>query len=128
RRAAGATARAAHDRGARRRRRHRLAGAAVSVVPRSRLREVLGFALLTAIVLELLSGLAIAFHYVPSPERAHASLMALEADYKHGRSLRAMHWIGASTAVGLTLLALLQAFFTGAYKKPGRVAWLSGVL
>lgn len=100
----------------------------MSVVPRSRLREVLGFALLTAIVLELLSGLAIAFHYVPSPERAHASLMALEADYKHGRSLRAMHWIGASTVVGLTLLALLQAFFTGAYKKPGRVAWLSGVL
>lgn len=96
--------------------------------PRASWREVLAFAAFAAIVLQLLGGIALSFHYVPSTDAAHASLVALEQDHKYGVSLRALHWIGASAIVGLVLVNLLAAFLAGDHKKPGRAAWVSGVL
>lgn len=91
-------------------------------------REVLAFAAFAAIVVQLLGGVALSFHYVPAVDAAHASLLALEQDHKYGVSLRALHWLGASAVVGLVLVNLLLAFLAGDHKRPGRAAWISGVL
>ncbi len=96
--------------------------------PRASWREVLAFAAFAAIVLQMLGGAALSFHYVPSTDAAHASLLALEQDHKYGVSLRALHWVGASAVVGLVLVSLLAAFLAGDHKRPGRAAWISGVL
>lgn len=102
-------------------------GAAVPQI-RTGWREVLAFAAFTAITVQLLGGIALSFHYVPTTDAAHASLLALEQDHKYGVSMRALHWLGGSAVVGLVLLHLFTAFVAGDYKKPGRGAWVTGVL
>jgi ubiquinol-cytochrome c reductase cytochrome b subunit len=102
--------------------------ATAPVAPRPSWRELLAFAAFTAIVVQLLGGLALSFHYQPSTDFAHASLTALEQDHKYGVSLRALHWLGASAVVGLVLVNLLMAFLAADHKRPGRAAWISGAL
>ena len=104
------------------------AGATCAPKPRATWREVLAFAAFTALVVQMLGGLALSFHYVPTTDAAHASLAALEQDHKYGVSMRALHWLGASAVVGLVLLHLFAAFVAGDHKKPGRGAWVTGVL
>ncbi len=89
--------------------------------------RTLGFAALTAMVLQVLSGIAIAFHYVPSTSLAYDSVRALEQDVPGGRFARALHYFGASAFVIVAALHLARVYFTGAYKAPREFTWLTGV-
>lgn len=89
--------------------------------------RTLGFAALTVLLLQVLSGLAIAMHYVPSTSLAYDSVRALEQDVPGGRFARALHHFGASAFVIAVALHLLRVYFTGAYKAPREFTWLSGV-
>ncbi|HLU37745.1 MAG TPA: cytochrome b N-terminal domain-containing protein [Planctomycetota bacterium] len=89
--------------------------------------RTLGFAALTILVLQVLSGIAIAFHYVPSTALAYDSIRAMEQDVPGGRFARALHYFGASAFVVAVALHLARVFFTGAYKAPRELTWLTGV-
>ncbi len=89
--------------------------------------RTLGFAALTILVLQVLSGLAIAMHYVPSTGLAYDSIRALEQDVPGGRFARALHYFGASAFVIAMALHMARVFFTGAYKAPREFTWLTGV-
>jgi len=89
--------------------------------------RTLGFAALTVLVLQLLSGVGLAFHYVPATDLAYDSIRAMEKDVPWGRFVRALHHFGASAFVILLALHLCRVFFTGAYKRPREFTWLTGV-
>ncbi len=89
--------------------------------------RTLGFAALTILVLQVLSGIALAFHYVPSTSLAYDSIRALEQEVAGGRFVRALHYFGASAFVIAVVVHLLRVFFTGAYKRPRELTWLTGV-
>jgi ubiquinol-cytochrome c reductase cytochrome b subunit len=90
--------------------------------------RTLGFAALTVLALQTLSGVALAFHYVPSADLAYDSIRALEQDVPGGAFIRSLHHFGASAFVVLAFVHLLRVFFTGAYKAPRELTWLTGVL
>ena len=91
--------------------------------------RTIGFAALTVMVLQFLSGIALALHYIPTTELAYDSIRALENedDIIYGTFIRALHHFGASAFVIFVALHMARVFFTGAYKAPREFTWLTGV-
>ena len=91
--------------------------------------RTLGFAALTVMVLQLLSGFALALHYVPSTDLAYDSIRALEEHMPpFGTFTRSLHHFGASAMVILVAVHMMRVYFTGAYKRPREFTWLTGVV
>lgn len=89
--------------------------------------RTIGFGALTVLTLQLFSGLALAFHYVPSADLAYDSIRAFEQDVPLGRFTRSLHHFGASAFVIVAALHVLRVYFSGAYKAPRELTWLTGV-
>jgi quinol-cytochrome oxidoreductase complex cytochrome b subunit len=68
------------------------------------------------LLLLVLSGLPLLFLYVPSVERAYASVKDIEYVVTFGSWIRAVHRISAHLMVAAVVLHLVRVFLTGAYK------------
>ena len=89
---------------------------------------VLGFSVLTAFVIQVASGVALAMTYVPSSEDAYDSLRFISDAAVLGRFIRGVHWFGACAMAVLIVAHVARVFLMGAYKFPREVNWLSGSL
>ena len=67
-------------------------------------------------LLLILSGAPLLFLYVPSVERAYASIKDIEYVVTFGSWLRSVHRVGAHAMVVVVALHLVRVFLTGAYK------------
>jgi cytochrome b-561 len=76
----------------------------------------LGTASAALLLLLVLSGVPLLFLYVPSVERAYASVKDIEYVVTFGSWLRAVHRISAHLMVAVVFLHLARVFLTGAYK------------
>jgi quinol-cytochrome oxidoreductase complex cytochrome b subunit len=75
----------------------------------------------------VVSGLFLALHYNPSPDKAYQSVDYIMKEVPLGAVLRGIHHWGASAMVLLVFLHLLSNFFTGTYKAPRELTWIGGV-
>ena len=66
-----------------------------------------------------LTGVVLMFLYVPSVERAYASVKDIEFVISFGAWIRGTHRIAAHLMVVAVVLHLVRVFLTGAYKKEG---------
>jgi ubiquinol-cytochrome c reductase cytochrome b subunit len=89
---------------------------------------VFGSVLTFILVLQLVTGLMLAFYYSPSSPTAWASVAYIQDQVTLGWFIRGLHSHGASAMVVVAGLHLLQVAVYGAYKKPREVNWLLGVL
>jgi ubiquinol-cytochrome c reductase cytochrome b subunit len=87
----------------------------------------LGSAALFALLVQLLTGLALALAYAPTPDHAFESVKAIQTRLPAGGLVRGLHHWGASAIVVLAVLHLLRTFLFGAYKKPRELNWVVGV-
>ena len=71
------------------------------------------------LLLTIVSGLPLLFLYIPSVERAYASVKDIEYVVTFGFWIRAVHRIAAHLMVAAVFLHLLRVFLTGAYKNGG---------
>jgi quinol-cytochrome oxidoreductase complex cytochrome b subunit/cytochrome c553 len=77
---------------------------------------------------QLVTGVGLAMYYVPSPGLAYDSLRYLITQVHLGWLLRALHVWGASFVVVAAVVHLVRAFWSGAYKAPREVTWMTGVV
>src|SRR5271154_3122211 len=96
-------------------------------VPRTGWAYVLGSATLTAFIIQVVTGTALALAYIPSTSQAYDTLRFISNDAPFGRVLRGMHYFGASAMIVLIGLHAARVFLMGAYKYPREASWLSGV-
>lgn len=90
--------------------------------------HTLGSATLTAFIVQLVTGVILAFYYKPSPDEAYASIQMITNDLTLGWLVRGMHRWGASVFIILLFLHMGRVFLFGAYKYPRELNWLVGVL
>jgi ubiquinol-cytochrome c reductase cytochrome b subunit len=89
---------------------------------------VFGSAALVAFVIQVITGVALAFTYVPAPLSAYDSLKFITDEAVLGRLVRGIHWFGGLAMVVLVVAHMCQVFLFGSYKYPRELNWLLGVL
>lgn len=98
------------------------------VPPRTGWKYVLGSATLTAFIIQVVTGTALALVYVPSTSQAYDTLQYITHGAAFGRVLRGMHYFGASAMVLLVGVHMARVFLTASYKYPRAVNWLTGLV
>jgi len=88
---------------------------------------VFGSAALIVFLLQFVTGILLAFVYVPSAGEAWSSLQALNHEISLGWFIRAMHGWGSNFMVAIVLIHMMQVFLFGAYKFPRELTWILGV-
>jgi menaquinol-cytochrome c reductase cytochrome b subunit len=90
--------------------------------------QTLGFATLTAFIVQLVTGVILAFYYKPDPDKAYESIQYITHDVTLGWLVRGMHKWGASVFIILMFFHMGRVFLFGAYKYPRELNWIVGAL
>ena len=89
---------------------------------------VTGSIVLFLLAVQLVTGIALAFFYSPSPDTAYDSVRFIVERVTFGRVLRGLHFFGASFIVIAAVVHMLRVVASGSYKKPRELNWIVGVL
>ena len=85
-----------------------------------------GIAFVLFIILAI-TGVMLAVYYQPTPDTAYQSVINISTHVQFGWWIRSIHRWSAGGMVLLVFIHTLRVFFTGAYKKPRELNWLTGV-
>lgn len=80
------------------------------------------------VVLELVTGLLLSFHYAPAATSAWASVAFIQDELTMGWFVRGLHSFGSSALIVVTGLHFLQVLIAGAYRAPRELNWIVGLL
>ncbi len=88
---------------------------------------VFGSAAFVIFLLQIVTGILLAFLYVPSAAEAWSGLHAINHDVSAGWFIRALHGWGSNFMVAIVLIHMVQVFLFGAHKFPRELTWIIGV-
>jgi len=97
-------------------------------LPGARLANSTGALVLTAFIIQVVTGLALASAYAPSTTTAWGSVWAIEHHMLLGSVVRGVHHWGSSAIIILAIVHMTQALLYGAHRAPRDVNWILGVL
>lgn len=87
----------------------------------------LGGTPLILFTIQLMTGLALLFYYVPSASGAYQSVNNITNVVPFGWFIRSMHKWAANLMIVAVFLHVLRVYFTGAYRSPRQLNWIIGV-
>ncbi len=101
-----------------------------SRVPRHALNPIycLGGSTFLLFVVLSVTGMLLAFYYVPTPEGAYQSIQTITLEVPYGWLVRSVHFYSANGMLILAVLHMLRVYYTGSYKAPRELNWVVGVL
>ena len=79
-------------------------------------------------IIQVVTGVLMAFFYVPTPDHARDSVAWFQQAVPFGATIRNIHRWGAYMMVILIFLHMLRVFVHGAYRKPREMNWIAGVV
>jgi quinol-cytochrome oxidoreductase complex cytochrome b subunit len=86
-------------------------------------------AILTVMLgIQIVTGIVLAMHYIPSGDGAFDSVENIMRDVNYGWLLRYMHSNGASMFFVAVYVHMFRGLYYGSYKAPREVLWILGVL
>ncbi|MDA8693012.1 cytochrome b N-terminal domain-containing protein [Saprospiraceae bacterium] len=88
---------------------------------------VFGSATMFCLVLQVVTGAALALMYQPSAETAFDSLKYISEEAVLGSWLRGLHYFGASGMILMMGIHMIRVYIMAAYKFPREMSWLTGV-
>ena len=90
--------------------------------------QVIGSMAVFFFMLQVFTGILLAFNYAPTPGDAYNSLKYIVTEVTGGRLIRGLHHWGASMMIVIVVAHMTQVFLYGAYKKPREATWILGVV
>jgi quinol-cytochrome oxidoreductase complex cytochrome b subunit len=78
-------------------------------------------------IVQIVTGIALAVYYQPSPQTAYESVRYITEEAAFGWYLRGLHKWGATLMIAAVILHQIRVFFTGAYRKPRELNWMVGM-
>ena len=80
------------------------------------------------LAVQIVTGIVLAMHYVPSAELAFDSVERIRRDVNYGWLIRSMHAVGGSMFFFAVYVHIFRGLYYGSYKAPREVLWILGVL
>lgn len=80
------------------------------------------------LVIQILSGLFLAMHYVPNTKMAFDSVEHIMRDVNYGWLIRYIHAVGASMFFVALYAHMIRSLYYGSYKAPREVLWWVGII
>ena len=81
-----------------------------------------------ALIIEIITGVVLNMHYVPTAEGAFASVERIMRDVNYGWLIRYVHANGASVFFAVIYLHIFRSFYYGSYKYPRELLWWIGLV
>ncbi len=78
-------------------------------------------------VVQIVTGILLAFYYEPSAARAYESVRYITEEATYGWYFRSLHKWAATLMVATVILHQMRVYFTGAYRKPRELNWMVGM-
>lgn len=88
----------------------------------------LGGTVLYLFIIQVITGIALTFYYVPSTNEAYQSVARITQEVRFGWFIRSLHKWSANFLIVAVMLHMLRVYFTGAYRHPRQINWLIGFL
>lgn len=81
-----------------------------------------------ALVVQILTGIMLAMHYVPNTKYAFDSVEHIMRDVRYGWLLRYIHAVGASMFFVAVYAHIARGLYYGSYKSPREILWWVGII
>jgi quinol-cytochrome oxidoreductase complex cytochrome b subunit len=78
-------------------------------------------------VVQIVTGILLAFYYESSPTTAYASVEHITNEVAFGWYIRSLHKWAATLMIAAVILHQIRVFFTGAYRRPREINWIVGM-
>lgn len=78
-------------------------------------------------VVQIVTGILLAFYYQPSPETAYESVGRITNEISFGWYFRSVHKWGATLMIAAVILHQMRVYFTAAYRRPREINWMIGI-
>lgn len=92
------------------------------------IKHYLGGAILFLVGLQVLTGILLSIHYTPTVDKAFQSVEFLVTQVDYGWFIRSLHKWTANLLVIFVFLHFITVFWSGAYRAPRELTWISGLL
>ena len=87
-----------------------------------------GAILMMCLVVQIVTGIVLAMHYVPSVDHAFNSVQRIRRDVPFGWLIQNIHAVGASMFFLAVYIHMFRGLYYGSYKAPREVLWILGVV
>jgi quinol-cytochrome oxidoreductase complex cytochrome b subunit len=78
-------------------------------------------------VVQIVTGILLAFYYQPTASAAYESVRYITEEASYGWYLRSLHKWGATLMIASVILHQMRVYFTGAYRRPRELNWVIGM-
>ena len=80
------------------------------------------------LVVQIVTGIVLAMHYIPNADMAFDSVEKIRRDVNFGWLIRNVHAVGSSMFFFAVYIHMARGLYYGSYKAPREVLWILGVL
>jgi len=78
-------------------------------------------------VIQIVTGILLAFYYEAAPQRAFESIQYITKEAAYGWYFRSLHKWGATFMIAAVILHQTRVYFTAAYRRPRELNWVIGM-
>ena len=78
-------------------------------------------------VVQIVTGILLAFYYQPSPQTAYESVEYITNQVSFGWYIRSLHKWAATMMIAAVILHQIRIYFTAAYRRPRELNWVIGM-
>jgi len=79
-------------------------------------------------LVQMITGVLLAFYYVPNPDVAYESVSKITNEISYGWLIRSIHKWSANIMIASVILHMMRVFFTQSFRKPRELNWMFGVI